>query len=93
MKASEEVDSCSSKRARERASASEASEEAKQHRKTTPLLPLPSVLRSKEKKETKKKRTHLELPVNVAADGHGAPYGRDVGLSGEDLAGHLAERL
>ena len=31
--------------------------------------------------------------MDVAADSHGAPHGRDVGLGGEDLAGHVAERL
>ena len=31
--------------------------------------------------------------MDVAADGHGAPHGRDVGLRGEDLTGHVAERL
>ena len=31
--------------------------------------------------------------MDVAADRHWAPHGRDVGLGGEDLAGHVAERL
>ena len=51
--------------------------------------------RGEEEREEEREttRTNLELPMDVAADRHGAPHRRDVGLGGEDLAGHVAERL